>query len=256
MEARTDVNRLPGENSPYWIQYPLDIRQQFRLLCKHGERVRLWYGPSDSIVSVVLEVRDNGDLVFDVGPDARTNQRLLAAPNVLFTSMMDGVELKCALGPLREVMHEGLPAFASALPTRLHRLQRRDCHRMPIPVGHAVHGEIPSSPQAGPRPSDRSAQRIPIKLIDISLGGVAFELPSGTSHTWERGLRLPECRLQLDDMGVVSVDLEVRHIADIHTRSGTVRRKVGCRFTRLSAGAENLIQRYITRLELNRRNVG
>lgn len=255
MEARTDVNRLPGENSPYWIQYPLDIRQQFRLLCKHGERVRLWYGPSDSIVSVVLEVRDNGDLVFDVGPDPRTNQRLLAASNVLLTGMMDGVELKCALGALREVAHDGLPAFGASPPSRLHRLQRREFHRMPIPVGHAVRCEIPSSAPAN-APSARSVQRQPVKLIDISLGGVAFEMPTGTAHAWTHGLRLPECRLQLDDMGVISAELEVRHIADIHTRSGTVRRKVGCMFTRLSAGAENLIQRYLTRLELDRRNVG
>lgn len=252
METRADAFRLPGENSPYWIQYPLDIRQQFRLLCKHGERVRLWYGPADSIVSVVLEVRDNGELVFDVGPDARTNQRLLAAPDVLLSGMVDGVELKCALGPLREVVHQGLPAFLSALPKRLHRLQRREFHRMPIPVGHAARCEIPAALPAAGRP----APRVPAKLIDISLGGVAIEMPTGTSLAWETGLRLPECRLQLDDMGVISADLEVRHIDEIHTRSGHVRRKVGCLFVRLSAGAENLLQRYITRLELDRRNLG
>lgn len=64
---------------------------------------------------------------------------------------------------------------------------------------------------------------------------------------------LPNCRLQLDDMGVVNVDMEIRYLSDIHTRSGQVRRKVGCMFKRLSAGGENLIQRFINRLDLDRK---
>lgn len=255
METATDAARLPGEGSPFWIQYPLDIRQQFRLLCKHGERVRLWYNPADSIVSVILEINDEGELILDVGPDARVNQRLLQAPQIIFFSNLEGVDLKCALGPLRSVTHQGLPAFATPLPRRLHRLQRRESHRVPIPVGLAVRCEVPRDP---PRSDGRPAAsgRQPVKMIDLSLGGLAFEEPAGSGMDLSPGAHLPDCRIQLDDMGVIQADLQVRYTCDILSRSGVGRRKVGCKFIRLSTGGEQLIQRFINRIELDRKTPG
>lgn len=250
MDSTPDIARLPGEGSPFWIQSPLDIRQQFKLLCKRGERIRLWYGPGESIVSLVLDITQSGEMVLDVGPDARSNQRLLTAHAVVMHGNVDGVDLKCTLGPMRETVHDGLAAFTCALPKRLHRLQRREYHRVSIPVGLAVKCEIPQSI----KPADTlHAPRQAVHLIDISLGGVAFEETPGSSLTLSMGMVLPNCRLQLDDMGVVNVDMEIRYLSDIHTRSGQVRRKVGCMFKRLSAGGENLIQRFINRLDLDRK---
>lgn len=254
MDNTPDITQLPGEGSPFWIQSPLDIRQQFKLLGKRGERIRLWHRPGESIVSLVLDIiTPTDDIVLDVGPDARSNERLLASSSIVMHGSLDGVDLKCMLGPMRNTAHDGLPAFASALPKRLHRLQRRDYHRVSIPVGLAVKCEIPQQIQA---PDVPDTARRAVHVIDISLGGVAFEEASGSSLALSTGVALPNCRLQLDDMGVLHVDLEVRHLWDIHTRSGQVRRKVGCMFKRLSAGGENLIQRFINRLELARKTSG
>lgn len=253
MDPTPDATRLPGEGSPFWIQSPLDIRQQFKLLGKRSERIRLWYGPSESIVSLVLDISPSGDIMLDIGPDARSNQRLLQASSVVMHGNLDGVDLKCLLGPMRESAHEGLPAFTCELPKRLHRLQRREYHRVSIPVGLAVKCEIPQQlKSADPLNSPRQA----VHLIDISLGGVAFEETQGSSLALSTGTVLPNCRLQLDDMGVVNVDMEIRYTSEIHTRSGQVRRKVGCMFKRLSAGGENLIQRFINRLDLDKKTPG
>lgn len=253
MEHSPETSRLPADSSPYWIQHPLDIRQQFKQLCKRGERVRLWYDPGESIVSLVLDVTQAGDIVIDVGPDARSNQRLLAATRIELHGNLDGVDLKCVLAPMRSTTQGGLPAFQCPLPKRLHRLQRRECHRVSIPVGLAVRCEIalannPAEPAATTRQQ--------VKLIDISLGGVAFEEPAAASPSLALGKVLTGCRVTLDDMGEINVDLEVRYLTEINTRSGQVRRKVGCMFKRLSAGSENLIQRFINRLELDRKTSG
>jgi c-di-GMP-binding flagellar brake protein YcgR len=253
MDPTPDATRLPGEGSPFWIQSPLDIRQQFKLLGKRGERIRLWFGPDDSIVSLVLDVTQSGDMVLDVGPDARSNQRLLAAACVVMHGSLDGVDLKCSLGPMRETMHEGLPAFSCTLPQRLHRLQRREYHRVSIPVGLAVKCEIP--PQLKPADAVHHSRRA-VHLIDISLGGLALEEVPGSSLELSTGMILTNCRLQLDDMGVIQVDLEIRYLSEIQTRSGQVRRKMGGMFKRLSSGGENLIQRFINRLDLDKKTPG
>lgn len=255
METPTETSRLPGEASPYWIHYPLDILQQYRQLSKRGERLRLWYNGADSIVTVVLEVRDNGHIVLDVGPDPRTNQKVLAAQQIVMNGQLDGVELKGPLGPLREITHEGLPAFLSPLPKSLHRLQRREFHRVAVPVGLAVKLEIPERVEASTDSAATRMSRQVVKMLDISLGGVAFEKPSGLGAL-STGLVLPDCRLQLDDLGVINADLEVRYETGIQSRSGTYRYKVGCRFQRLSTGAENLIQRFINRVELDQKTPG
>jgi len=253
MANLSDAPRLPGDASPYWIHYPLDIRQFFKQLLKRGERVRLWYGDTESIVSVVLDVNGQGQLTLDVGPDPRVNQRLQAADEVVLHGFLDGVELKCALGPLRMGTHEGLPAFIAPLPRRLHRLQRREFHRVHIPVGLSVRCEVTAARQ-GNGPSAVVRQVVP--LLDISLGGVAFEDTPGTGLGLSVGQILPDCRIQLDDMGVIQADLEIRYLSDIQTRSGTTRRKAGCMFKRLSSGADSTIQRFINRVDLDQKTPG
>lgn len=255
METSTDTSRLPGEASPFWIHYPLDILQQYLQLSKHGERLRLWYNGADSIVTVVLAVHDSGHLVLDVGPDPRTNKKVLATQQIVMNGQLDGVELKGPLGPLSEITHDGLPAFLSPLPHRLHRLQRREFHRVVVPVGLAVKLEIPERLEASTDSAATRMSRQVVKMLDISLGGVAFEKPAGLGAL-SSGLILPDCHLQLDDLGIINADLEVRYEIAIHSRSGTHRYRVGCRFHRLSTGADNLIQRFNNRLELDQKTPG
>ncbi|WP_101049975.1 flagellar brake protein [Macromonas nakdongensis] len=237
--------RLPGEHSPYWIHYPLDIRQQLRLLAQRGERVLLWFGPNESIVSSVLEVGADGQLLLDIGPDRRTNDRLLQLSELWLTGFMDGVEIQAPIGPLRPATHAGLPAFACPAPQRLHRLQRREFHRMPIPAGHKIRCTLPTP--------DQPPRTVAVELLDISLGGLCLVDPGIPGLVLHNGVTVPQCNIVLEGLGSFTVDLEVRHVESHPSRSGQVRHRVGCRFVQLPAGAQHLVQRCITQLELDRR---
>ena len=243
MSVHFPSGKLPHPDSPYWIGNPLDIRQQFVRLSKRGERVLLWHGSEDAVVSIVLEVTASGDLLLDVGPDARTNARLLSLPQLVLTAQLDGIALVCAIGPLAQASHDRLPAFACDLPERLHRLQRREFHRMSIPAGHRTHCDIPLGQ---PEPTRFS-------LYDISLGGLGLLESPAAAGRLSPGSVWQDCVLVLHDIGAVTADLEVRHTTGHALRSGHVSRKVGCQFLKLSPGAEPSIQRYITLLELDRR---
>lgn len=244
MSAGAHYARLPGEHSPFWIRNPLDIRQQLRGLAKQRERVLLWYGPDASIVSTVLAVGEQGDLLLDVGPDPRTNERLLGLAELRLTANLDGVDIQAPIGPLQLTTHDALPAFACAAPLRLHRLQRREFHRMPLPAGHKVRCSLP----VGTPP-----QQLTVELIDLSLGGLCLIDPDAPGLVLHNGTVVPGCSLTLDSLGEFTFELEVRHVATQTTRRGLVRHKVGCRFGRLTARAEQLLQRCITQLELDRR---
>lgn len=244
MPDRFSEERLPGEHSPYWIRDPLDIRQQLRILAKQRERLRLWHGPDASIVTTVLDVGARGELWLDVSPDRRTNDLLLAQPSLRLAGNLDGVDLLAPIGPLRLTTHQGLPAFACDAPLSLHRLQRREFHRMPLPAGHKVRCTLP----AGTPP-----QPVVVELLDLSLGGLCLIDPAVPELVLHNGAVVRNCTLAMDGLGEFTTDLEVRHVDSQTGRNGHVRHKVGCHFVRLTARAEQLVQRCITQLELDRR---
>lgn len=236
--------QLPGPHSPYWIQSPLEIRQHFRGLLRKGERVLLHYGPELSVVSTVLAVEDNGTLRLDIGPDDRSNRRLQEQGAVVLTGFLDGVEMRCEIGPLQMGQHEQLPAFSCAGPTRLHRLQRREFHRVNIPAGYRTACRLQAGPGATP---------VNAALLDISLGGLRLTDPMAAGLTLDHGAVIKDCRVDLGDFGAFVVDLEVRYRSTVVTRSGHQSHKVGCRYVKLPMGAEHSLQRFIMQVQRDQR---
>ena len=55
-------------------------------------------------------------------------------------------------------------------------------------------------------------------------------------------------------MGVLSVTLQVRNVIDSTTPDNRTSRRVGCAFVGLTPAGETMIQRYVTRLERDRRS--
>lgn len=231
---------LPGANSAFWVQSPLEIRQLFRGLQRKAERVWLSSGHDQTIVSCVLDVDAQGRLHLDVGPDERVNRKLLDTPVVTFKGYLDGVELQCELGPLYMGSQDGLPAFTCAPPARLHRLQRREYHRVSIPVGQKARCLLPAPDGKAP---------VSAGLLDISVGGLRLLDPQSPGVKLDGGDTLRSVRIELGDTGNFVVDLEVRYRHTLTTRSGQTSHKVGCRFGRLPMGAEQLLQRYIIQTE-------
>ncbi len=236
--------QLPGQLSPYWLQSPLEIRQHFRGLVRKGERVLLHYGPDASVVSTVLAVEDNGALLLDTGPDDRSNRRLLEQAAVVLTGFLDGVEMRCQIGPLKMSQHDQLPAFTCAPPTRLHRLQRREFHRVNIPAGYRAACRLRATPEAEP---------VNASVLDISLGGLRLTDPMAPGLVLGQGSVVTECELDLGDFGRFVVDLEVRYRSTVVTRTGHQSHKVGLRFVKLPSGAEHTLQRFIMQVQRDQR---
>ena len=236
--------QLPGQHSPFWLQSPLEIRQHFRGLVRKGERVLLHYGPEASVVSSVLAVEDNGALLLDTGPDERSNRRLLEQPAVVLTGFLDGVEMRCQIGPLKMGQHDQLPALACAAPTRLHRLQRREFHRVNIPAGYRTTCGLHATPGATP---------VNASLLDLSLGGLRLTDPMAPGLPLSQGSVVKDCEVDLGDFGRFVVDLEVRYRSTVVTRTGHQSHKVGCRYVKLPSGAEHTLQRFIMQVQRDQR---
>jgi len=70
---------------------------------------------------------------------------------------------------------------------------------------------------------------------------------------FQRGDMLNDCRMMLPDEGLLLVTLSVRNQFDVSTRSGSRYVRLGCEFVNLSAQRLTVVQRYITRVERERK---
>jgi c-di-GMP-binding flagellar brake protein YcgR len=90
-----------------------------------------------------------------------------------------------------------------------------------------------------------------LSIIDISIGGVAAELPGGRLP-FDIGRTLPRARIDLKGVGTLDIDLEVRNSSEVQ-RGGKVSGRIGCSFVKLSHVMENQLQRFITDVQREER---
>jgi len=140
----------------------------------------------------------------------------------------------------------GRPAFRCALPEEVLRLQRREFFRLVLPILRPLLCRMSISvPDAEPFLYNAS-------VFDISAGGVGISAPPETVP-FSTELVIPGCRVELPETGTVTGTLRVRSLFEIQLKSGARVRRAGCEFINLPGSMQTLIQRYIIRIERERK---
>ncbi len=201
---------------------------------------------ANHFLTVLLAVSDdNGKLIFDCSGSPETNRQFLESDHNVFVGRPGGIHVQFTTGPAVEVFHEGARAFAVPLPKKVLRLQRREAFRIDIPRNRA--------PQCFLRlPSGALFNAQPINISCGGLGLLATHLPDEVTTE----LVLRNCRLALpEDSNDIYTDAIVRHLTEIEARAGLRQWRIGLEFRNLDHAAENRIQRYIARVEHERREL-
>jgi c-di-GMP-binding flagellar brake protein YcgR len=220
-----------------------EIVSQLRGLIKQGETVSVSFdGGRQSFLTVLIDVsRDENHLYFDVSGGDDINSAFLRADRCIFTSMVGGIRIQFPATQAREATLRGELVLAVALPTSLLRLQRRDVFRV----------QLPSTTPYICRIRRGSTQEKALPLHDLSIGGVG--ILSTEKLEFEPLERLENCWIDLRDTGALALTLEVRYITPLEGRTGKPLWHMGCQFIKLSALNETLIQRFMGRIETERR---
>lgn len=236
------------DHSKYLIHSRLEIATILGTLSKAGTMVTAYFGGgNDFILTSIAAVRPEANLVFiDYGADDEANQRALKSRKITFVAAQDRIKIQFAAESLRSARLGGRDAFSMAIPDTLLRLQRREYFRIATPLAKPLLCIIP--PQSGP-------VNVPaeVTIIDISCGGVAL-IDSTDPAGIETGAHFRGCRIQLPDLGELTVDIEVRSTFEVTYRNGAKHRRAGCEFVGMRERERALIQRFISRLERERRD--
>lgn len=230
--------------SRYLMHSRPEIAQVLRALGRQTELVTAYFnhGQEFFLTSIVDVDPNQGRLIVDCGTDEAVNARAAAAGKVLFVTSQDRVKVQFAVVRLERVKFQGKPAFRAPFPTELLKLQRREYYRLSMPMGSPVMCIIPEAGNG----------RREVTVSDISVGGVGL---SGfpMAQPLEIGQQFANCRIALPEEGTIASSLEVRNIQELTLRNGSQVKRAGCQFIDLPPAHQAMIQRYIIRIDRERR---
>lgn len=234
----------PEQAERFMVRSRLEIGHILEAIMQQREPVTLYFGGAEDFVpSAVVGVdSDSSRLFLDPGPDARLNRRLVERGRAVVVSFQDRVKIQFAIEKIEKVDFDGGPAFRVNLPGSLMKLQRREAFRVQppanAPVSCTVHGG--------------DGSRFEMRALDVSIGGLRLSgaPPAGE---FQPGMRYERCVLSLPDVGTVETSLDVQYAQETTLRDGRQARVWGCSFPRLSAGTETVLQRYVIKVDRERR---
>lgn len=235
---------VAADNSKYMIRSRMEIPYILKAIQAKNEIVTAYFNQgNDFILTAILEFSIDKDTVFlDVGVDDNLNRRILESDKIIFVTTQDHVRIQFTANKMERCAHQGKPAFRIAFPRELLKLQRREFYRLSTPVTQPVKCLV-SNPDGG---------MLEINVADISLGGIAI------THYHER-LRLAigdifrECSLMIPGIAPLSTGIEVRNEQEIRLKTGAKTHRAGCMFVDFPPNQQSAIQRYINKLDRERR---
>ena len=256
-EAFADSEHSPPrfelEQSADYSQFLLysksEILAVLRSLIQKGSLITVYFdqGRSFLLTSMIALANENRDFILDIGSNEEMNAKALLADKLIFTTIINKVKVQFSLTRLTLTQSDGRPAFLGSVPETLLRLQRREFFRLATPIARPV------TLSTTVRRVDGSALMIELPLMDVSGGGVCLMVTPDQAELFQRGDTLPDCKIMLPEEGLLVAILCVRNMFDVTTRSGTRHVRVGCEFVGLPAQRLTLVQRYITRIERERK---
>lgn len=242
---KTESNRgVESELDRFRVRDKPTIQRVLSYLARHNRQTTIYFNNGeDFLLSAVIGYNPKDEkLYLDCGTDENANQRLLCAEKRVAVSTHNQVPVRFGIGHLCMVERQGYPAFMARQPETLIRVQRREFFRVATPVANPLVCRF----------SAADGSSFEATVVDISLGGMALlEHPEIPAETLAIGQQIPSCRIELPDQGLIETGFEVRNVHSNHNRSKKL--GVGCRFLRLDARMTARLQRYIHKLELERR---
>lgn len=220
-----------------------EILFQLRNLIRQNARVSVTFDEGrQSFLTVLIDALEENDaLYFDIGGSEETNRAFLKAERSQFATVVEGIRLQFSVKQASVVTLRGERVFAVILPKAMLRLQRREAFRL----------QLPSSKPYICRIRRGSSEECALPIYDISVSGLGILVAEPLAY--EPMEMLENCWIDLRESGMLTVSLEVRYILAKDSRGGKVLWHMGCSFVNLSPANETLIQRFMARIEVERR---
>jgi c-di-GMP-binding flagellar brake protein YcgR len=206
------------------------------------------FGPGEHQIPTVIVGIDteNGEMMLDYGLDEAINKRALEADAIDVVAYLEKIKIEFTCEGFEKIEYEGRDAFLTSIPKTLLRFQRREHYRINAPAVPTVKCTIPL---AGAQQGASESVRVEVIVFDIGGGGMAIIDPR-SKVGFQAGALYRDCLVTLPDLGTAKVNLQVQHVSEIAEGRG---QRARCAYVDVPENTLSLIQRYVNKLELERR---
>lgn len=256
-EASTHVGLLNPEHcADYLIRNESEIMLMLRRMRDQRVLLNVFIdGGPHRFVSAVLDAGPRG-IIFDAPGEERLGRHAAEAEVLTGAAQLDGVRIQFDVRGAKAVLFDKLPALHTPLPRGMIRLQRRDSYRLGVPLHSPVGCTVRYQPKGAEGAAADAPPPEPVverpRVVDISMEGLALvfqdsEIPLSV------GMDLPDCKIALPDSESTQVLLRVRNLHHTTNPQGGRSVRAGCQMINVPARFTQLIQRYIFKVERERR---
>lgn len=237
----------PELHASYLVHDRREIAQILQSLIDKRALVTAHLQGGHSFVTALLAVNADGEAVLlDASPDEVVNERATTTPALTLTTRLERIRLQFTVPAAERVRHADGLALRVPLPETLLRLQRREFFRLATPASAPLVCTIVIDDATGRKRS------VPVNVLDISSGGIAVIVPPDGLQL-APGQAFDDCRLALPEGEPLAVRIRVRNLFQVERPNGTRAWRAGCQFLGLPANMTARIQRYIFKIERDRR---
>lgn len=226
----------------YRITSPVEVDDYLKRLLNANALMTL-SGPGGTSYTTMLWSVDStrGIVCFSAETGDTRLQALLETEEVVAVGYLDSIKLQFDLEGVVQVHGNGTVALNAQYPRTLYRFQRRSSFRVkPLvsstPVAHMRHPALPD-------------MQLDLRVLDISLGGVALFLPHNVPMV-SPGVKIGQCFLDLDSDTRLEIGLVIHHVSVINPESQGAR--LGCELINMNNATERALQQYVNQTEKRR----
>lgn len=230
--------------SDFAVSGKKEIVYLLRAVMEKTELVSAYFSHGESfILTSIIDLDPDEELVFlDLGANEEFNKKILDSEKIIFITAQDKIKIQFVADWIEKTRLEGRDVFRIELPKSLIKLQRRECYRVTTPIVNPLKCIVLAE----------GKRKIEMTVADISISGVGVILPAVDAAV-DPGMVFNGCSLVLPEIGNIVATLEIRSVFEVTLRNGSKTKRAGCQFINLSANMQSMIQRYIIKVERERR---
>ena len=166
-------------------------------------------------------------------------QQLLESNEIVAVAYLDSIKVQFDVeGAV--LVRGGDTALNANFPAQIFRFQRRSSFRVKPLLSHTptAHFRHPALPD----------MQLSLRILDVSLGGVALALPKDVPHVGA-GIHIRRCLLELDADTQLDVGVTIHHVTVLNENQGA---RLGCEIDGLHGSDERALQNYINQTQKRR----
>jgi flagellar brake protein len=225
-----------------FISNPLEIGGLLRSLAQRLDILNAnyvqWHVPT-RILDVDIAART---FIFDRNTNFIAEETALNADAWFFHATPNGIRMEFSVGRVQPVVFEENPGFQSRFPAILLWRQRREYFRVQTPVldPYICSGSL------------NNGKRFRAEVFDLSLSGVALRTADDQLLDLVKGSIVRDAEIHFPGRSSISLHLELVSQRELNGVAGKSNFILGFKFLSLPCNTDNVLQRLIVKLKLER----